>query len=201
MLGLFLKCLLPKYFLSLLHILVCNPYILCVWFATPASPPAQISIVCTSFCPRGASQKSLVVQGESQWCSSVPLRKAKCHPRALKHHWAHAPHLTQFPNPQTEDSPSISTVTWGQGTWPSLAAWRVFRANTSFSGKKKDLSVKDLSFYMQRRDIYILKYKKSCNIPEYLPPSPKVKLRSNFSQEGDVCQTSTNHYLVFIFTY
>lgn len=77
-----------------------------------------------------------------------------------------------------------------------MAGWRVFRANTSFKGKEKDLS-----FYMQRRYIYIYIYKAAYYIPEYLPPSPKVKLRSNFSQEGDVCQTSTNHYLVFIFTY
>lgn len=52
-----------------------------------------------------------------------------------------------------------------------------------------------------REDMKGKKKKKAYYIPEHLPRSPKVKLRSNFSQEGDVCQTSTNRYLVFIFTY
>lgn len=154
--GVILKLsLFANYFLSPLPFPspVYNPSTLCVWFGAPASPPArgaETPMGCTSFCPTRSIPEKPGDAGGKPWCSSVPLRQPKCHPRALKHHWAHAPHLTQLLNTQREGSPSISTVTQGQGPQPSLAGWRVFRANTSFSGKKKDLSVKDLSFCMQR---------------------------------------------------
>lgn len=133
--GVVLKMsLLANYFVSPLPFPspVYNPSILCVWFAAPASPPArgaQTSMRCTDI--NGLHQ--LLFNQEhprkAWWCRGEatvllsPSQKAKMPPGDTKAPLGSCPHLTQFPHAQTEGSPSISTVTWGdRGHGPAWQA-------------------------------------------------------------------------------
>lgn len=196
------------FFLSLLPFPspTCNPFSLCVWFGVGTcrhwpSPPARDAQTAEggtgSWLTWSIPEKPIGAGGKLRY-SSLPLQKAQmtAFPWTLNHRRWHTWCLTHSSPIARRVFPPPFPQRHGAGeAQPGLAGCCVFRANTSFNGKEKDLS-----FYMQRSSIK-KKKKRAYYIPEYLPPSPKVKLRSNFSQEGDVCQTSTNHYLVFIFTY
>ena len=134
-----------------------NPSILCVWFGvrTPRhrpSPPAwdaQTPVGRTGSCPTRSIPEKPIGAGGKPWCSLLPLQKAQMpsFPWALNHHQAQARHLTRcFPIPSRVFPPPFPQRHWDREAQPGLAGWCVFRANTSFNGKKKDLS-----FYMQRR--------------------------------------------------
>lgn len=119
----------------------------------PLSPArdAQTAMRCTGSCPAQSTPEKPIGSGGMLQCSSLPLQEAQMpsFPWALSHHQPHTWCLTRsFPMPSRVFSPLFLQQHRDGEAQPALAGWCVFRANTSFNGKEKDLS-----FYMQRRSI------------------------------------------------